>query len=86
MRYVTWFVVCFAFCPLLNAQMTLDSESVKKMVVFIYGADADGNLEKGHPMGTGFLIAPYRLFRRQQEFRFKGVKDSNGQLHWTFVS
>lgn len=58
MRKVTWLILLSALCAPLRAQMTLDSEAVKKMVVFIYRADASGNVEKGHPMGTGFLIAP----------------------------
>jgi hypothetical protein len=44
-------------CPLPRAQTTLATEPVKKMVVFLYAAALDGSADKGHPLGTGFLIA-----------------------------
>ena len=55
MKSLTCFLL-FSLCPLLRAQTTLATEPVKKMVVFLYAAAADGSADKRHPLGTGFLI------------------------------
>jgi len=55
MRYITWLLFLSAVYP-LNAQTTVDTEAVKKMVVFLFAADADGNADERQPLGTGFLI------------------------------
>lgn len=49
-------LVFLLLCPSLVAETTLNTETVKKMVVFIYPALSDGSADKEHPVGTGFLI------------------------------
>jgi hypothetical protein len=39
----------------LSAETSIDTATVKKMVVFIF-ASRDGIVEENHPLGTGFLI------------------------------
>jgi hypothetical protein len=56
MRYVAWLFVLSALFSPLWGQTTLATEAVKKMVVFIYAADADGNADKKKPLATGFLV------------------------------
>jgi hypothetical protein len=38
------------------ADINIDSDTVKKAVVFIYSADANGDVAKDKPAGTGFMI------------------------------
>jgi hypothetical protein len=57
MRYVTWLLLFSALCPLLRADTTLDTEAVKRIVVFLYPPNSEGNdADATNPMGTGFLV------------------------------
>jgi hypothetical protein len=59
---------------LARAETTLNAETVKKMVVFLFPAFPDGTVDKEHPLGTGFLIA----------IPFKGApqtRDANGEVN-----
>lgn len=56
MRRLTLFIVLFVLSSTLFGQIAIEPELVKKMVVFIYPAYADGKADKHHPLGTGFLI------------------------------
>jgi hypothetical protein len=53
---LTWLILCTTLCSMLRAQTSLATETVKKMVVFLYAADTNGNADERHPLGTGFLI------------------------------
>ncbi len=50
MHYLTWLLLFLSLCPLLRADTMLDTDLVKKAIVFLYAAD------KIKPLGTGFLI------------------------------
>lgn len=56
-------LLLFCLCPLLRSDTTLDTEAVKKAVVFIYAAKADASNPDGisadetRSIGTGFLVA-----------------------------
>ncbi len=61
MRYVTCFFLLSALCPPLLAQTTIDTKAVKKIVVFIYAANANGEVDERKALGTGFLaVAPLK--------------------------
>jgi len=50
------FLVCLLLlCP-LRVSAGILADNVKRMVVFIYSADATGEADKRKPLGTGFLI------------------------------
>lgn len=53
MKRLIWLLLFSTLCPVLRAQTTLDTEKVKKMVVFLYATDS-GNDKNS--LGTGFLI------------------------------
>jgi len=59
-RSKTWMVVLslflVAFCLSLKAQTFVGYESVRKSVVFLYGTDATGEVDKSAALATGFLI------------------------------
>ncbi len=44
-------------CSPLRAAITLNTDAVKKAVVFIYAAKSGGDVDEKHPLGTGFLVA-----------------------------
>jgi hypothetical protein len=52
MRCLTWLLL-FSLCPMLWAQTNLATDTVKRMVVFLYAAD---NGDDKNSLGTGFLI------------------------------
>jgi hypothetical protein len=58
MKDLIWLLLFLMLCPLSNAQSSLDTEAVKKMIVFIYRAASDGSPDENRPLGTGFLIVP----------------------------
>lgn len=55
-------LLLFCLCPLLRSDTTLNTEAVKKIVVFIYEAKVDASKPDGtaadetRPIGTGFLV------------------------------
>lgn len=55
-------LLLFCLCPLLRSDTTLNTEGVKKVVVFIYEAKVDASKPDGtvadetKPIGTGFLV------------------------------
>lgn len=56
MKRISWLVLLLTVCLPLRANTNILVESIKKMVVFIYAADANGEADKNHPLGTGFLV------------------------------
>ena len=56
MKRAKWLLLLLALRLPLQADTTLDTAKVKKAVVFIYAADAQGKADRRHPLGTGFLI------------------------------
>ena len=40
-----------------QATININVDAVQKTVVFIYGAAANGAVDRNKPMGTGFLVA-----------------------------
>jgi len=47
-------------CPLMWADTTLDTETVKKIVVFLYSPNSDGtNADVAQSLGTGFFVAVF---------------------------
>jgi hypothetical protein len=50
---LTWLILCTTLCPMLRAQTSLATETVKKMVVFLYAAP---NAEEKNSLGTAFII------------------------------
>ena len=60
MKRLTW-VLLFSLCScVLRAETTIDTRSVKRMVVFIY-PEKDARPDEQRPSGTGFLIVVPRL-------------------------
>jgi hypothetical protein len=57
MRYSKWLLVFLLICSPSLAYINIDTAAVKKAVVFIYAANANGDADERHPLGTGFLIA-----------------------------
>ena len=57
MRYLRLLFILLVFCPLSQAYINIDTVALRKAVVFIYGAKANGDADERHPLGTGFLIA-----------------------------
>jgi hypothetical protein len=55
-RLVLWLVVFVTCVPLLKATITLDTDKVKKIVVFIYAAKNGGQVDTRRSLGTGFLV------------------------------
>ena len=53
-KHLVWVLL---LCPLLANATSILADNVRKMVVFIYPADASGEADKKNPLGTGFLIA-----------------------------
>ncbi len=54
LMWVSFFSI--SCCALLWSETTLNTEHVREMVVFLHPANADGSVDKDHPLGTGFLI------------------------------
>jgi hypothetical protein len=54
--------ICFAIASALLpatasfAQLNISVEYVRRSVVFLYGADAAGNVDQNKPLGTGFIV------------------------------
>jgi hypothetical protein len=40
-----------------SATINIDTNAVQKSVVFLYAADAQGNVDRNKPSGTGFLVS-----------------------------
>jgi hypothetical protein len=50
------FVLSLFLPSALYSTLNIDAEGLSKSVVFIYGANADGTVNEGNPMGTGFIV------------------------------
>ena len=50
-------IVAMSLCFQTTATINIDTNVVQKSVVFLYAADAQGEVDKNKPVGTGFLIA-----------------------------
>ncbi len=57
MRYAKWLVLLLCMGFQLRADTSLNTDLVKKMVVFLYPAHNDGTVDRDHPLGTGFLVS-----------------------------
>lgn len=44
-------------CLPTNATININTDAVQKSVVFLYPADAQGNVDRNRPVGTGFLVS-----------------------------
>jgi hypothetical protein len=53
MKRLMWLLLLSTLCPVLRAQTNLATDTVKRMVVFLYAAD---NGDDKNSLGTGFLI------------------------------
>ena len=54
-----WATLCGALssCLPANATININTDAVQKSVVFLYAADAQGNVDRNKPIGTGFLVS-----------------------------
>jgi hypothetical protein len=57
MRHVLALVVFLALIGTTHAVVTIDTNVIKKAVVFIYASDGKGEVDKSRQLGTGFLIS-----------------------------
>jgi hypothetical protein len=49
-------LMLLAFCSSVTAQVFVGYEPVRKSVVFLYGADAAGEVDKSATLATGFIV------------------------------
>ena len=54
-----WLLFFSALCVPLKASITLDTNKVQKIVVFIFAAKSGGDVDDRRPLGTGFLVAAH---------------------------
>ena len=54
MKRLAWLLLCSTLCPVLQAQTSLNTDLVKKEVVFLYATDSGNDKDS---LGTGFLVA-----------------------------
>jgi hypothetical protein len=60
MRRLAWVLLFSTLCPLMWADTTLDTETVKKIVVFLYSPNSDGtDADVAQSLGTGFFVADF---------------------------
>jgi hypothetical protein len=57
MRHVLALIVSLALVGTTHAVVTIDTNVIKKAVVFIYASDGKGEVDKSRQLGTGFLIS-----------------------------
>ena len=69
----------FLLSSILHGQIVADIQTIKKMVVFIYPASADGTVDKDHPLGTGFVIAA-SILGHPPSMRPDGKWETTGHL------
>jgi hypothetical protein len=61
MKRLTWLLPLFIFCPTVRAETTLNTDAVKKVVVFLYAPKPDGtDADVTKPQGTGFLVTVHK--------------------------
>jgi hypothetical protein len=54
--FICGVLLCFAGALSAQASINIDVDGVQKAVVFLYGATANGEVDKQRPLGTGFFV------------------------------
>ena len=57
MKQIIWLLVSFLmFVPRVKASITVNTDVLKKSVVFIYAVTPEGEADVHKPLGSGFLV------------------------------
>jgi hypothetical protein len=65
-----------------SAQMNISVDYVRRSVVFLYGADAQGNVDPNKPLGTGFIIQIPRVSDPTQVWDILVTARHIADPHW----
>jgi len=62
-------LVCLAGSLKCRASMTVNTDYIKKPVVFLYSSDVAGNVDPNKPLGTGFIVQVVKVTDPGQSYK-----------------